>query len=293
VGGGRGRGQARAGARCAGLGASIQPGHLAGASGASREPRAFPPRRSGSTLPEIVHACPPSRSRRAPVGIDTSLVVVAHEHPRRVLGELRRRPPRVVVRPAPWIHEHRPPVTVPQDPPSALVHEPVVMTAQEHRVPQARPPAVRPVPHVMRVAEAEAAAREATTPVPGLEGAAQRGRDRARSPAHVEHRAVGAVRDPDQPRVAGDPAGRFRGAERPYCVGSSSRLVRETFERSEKKRVCRRRGRSGRAEPSRLRAPRRRGPHIRRAPPRLQYPPPGAPPRPRAALPDSAPHGCR
>ena len=108
------------------------------------------------------------------------------------------------------IHEHWPTVTIPEDPPSALVHEAMVMAAQQDRVAQTRVPAVRPVRHVMGVGETRAAPWKAAAAISGLEGTAERGRDRARAPAHIQHRAIRRVGDPDQPGVAAEPTGRFR-----------------------------------------------------------------------------------
>ena len=85
-----------------------------------------------------------------------------------------------------------------------------MVTAEQDRVAQARVPAVRPVRHVMGVGEPRAASWKAAALIPRLERAAERRRNRARAPAHIQHRAVRRVGDPDQAGVAGEPPGRFR-----------------------------------------------------------------------------------
>ena len=63
--------------------------------------------------------------------------------------------------------------------------------------------------HVVGVAPAEGAAREAAASVAGSQGAADRWRNRARLAAHIEHSAVGVVTHVHQRRVARQALRRF------------------------------------------------------------------------------------
>ncbi len=84
-----------------------------------------------------------------------------------------------------------------------------MMTAQEQQVCQRSLASVGPVLDVMRVGEAQAAAREAAAPIADLERPADGRRNGAGLPAYIQHGAVAGAADLDHRRVARQPAGRF------------------------------------------------------------------------------------
>src|SRR5690606_16860202 len=98
--------------------------------------------------------------------------------------------------------------------PALLVHPAGMPPAEEHAVREAGLTPVGPEYDEVRVGEAEPAAREAAAAVAHLERAAERGRDRAGPAPDPEHPAVRVRAHLDEPRVAGEAAGSFRGNAR-------------------------------------------------------------------------------
>src|SRR6266446_8389343 len=70
------------------------------------------------------------------------------------------------------------PVRLPRDLVALLVYCPLMLSTEEEEICQRGGPALRPVPHVMPLADPHMAAREATRPVPVLQRPPQRGRNR-------------------------------------------------------------------------------------------------------------------
>ena len=103
--------------------------------------------------------------------------------------------------PAAAREEHRLTVPVERHPHPALVHEPVMPPAQQHRVGQTRLPAVGPVPDMMRLGEPAPAARVPAAPVPLLQRPAEVRRDGPRLPPHADH-LTPPVQHRDQRRIA-------------------------------------------------------------------------------------------
>ena len=101
--------------------------------------------------------------------------------------------------------------------PAVLVHEAVMVAAQEDGVPEARLAPIRPVDDVVPVGEPEPAGtarrrrvvREPAPPVPHLERAAERAGHGSPAAPHVQDPPVGRARDAHDPAVAGDAPGRF------------------------------------------------------------------------------------
>src|SRR5687768_2524356 len=98
----------------------------------------------------------------------------------------------------------------PFDGPASLVHQSMVVATQQEAIIQARLPAVRPVDHVVRIAEAEPAAGKAAAAVANVERAPQPGTYRARLAHHVEDGPVVCVGYPHDRAVAAEPPRRFR-----------------------------------------------------------------------------------
>ena len=125
------------------------------------------------------------------------------------------------------------------------MHQSVMETAEQDQVLELRLATVGPVRHVVGVREAEPAARESASAVPGLEGAPDCGRNRPCPAADVAHRVVGSFavahrvvgtftvlhfttrsfRNPDHTRVARKPPGRFRGNACPVFQLRTLRLA--------------------------------------------------------------------
>jgi hypothetical protein len=85
----------------------------------------------------------------------------------------------------------------------------MVVMAQQEAIGERRPAAVGPMPHVMRVAEAEPAAREPASEVADLESTPKRRRDGAGPSANIEDLAVRAVPHSNQRRIACEAPRRF------------------------------------------------------------------------------------
>ena len=103
-----------------------------------------------------------------------------------------------------------------------LVHRAVVEAAQADQIGEPRLPAVGPMFDVVGVAMARATTGELTLiSIPTLQGAAQRGWDRARLAPDVEHFAVvavGAMIQHHQPGIAGDATRHLRADVQPPCL---------------------------------------------------------------------------
>src|SRR6266542_5167435 len=84
-------------------------------------------------------------------------------------------------------------------------------TTQHREVRERRRPTVGPVAYVMALAELDSTAGKAATAVAVMQGAAQRGWNRARPRADFYGPPIRVVPHDDAARVAGHAAGRFRG----------------------------------------------------------------------------------
>ncbi len=119
--------------------------------------------------------------------------------------------------PAVGASKDEPPAGSALEPVAALVHEPVVVAAQQHEVLDARRPSVRPVGDVVPVDEAmESAARKAAPSVARRERATNRRRNAA-GPAPYAQRPAAALTHRDDTRIARQPPRRL-GRERVAVV---------------------------------------------------------------------------
>ena len=84
-----------------------------------------------------------------------------------------------------------------------LVHRAVMATTEHREIRQRGRAARRPVTHVMSLPDQHPAAREAAAPVPMLERAPQRWRDRARAGPDLHESPVRVVPHHNPARVAG------------------------------------------------------------------------------------------
>jgi len=95
---------------------------------------------------------------------------------------------------------------------STLVHQPVMMPAEQHKVVETGLAAVGPVSYVVAIDEMPVrAAREAALPVPGLERAPHGRRDDPRLAADRQWFAIVIADDPADRGIAADTFRRFRG----------------------------------------------------------------------------------
>src|SRR5690606_31978573 len=95
---------------------------------------------------------------------------------------------------------------VPPDPKPTLVHQPVMVRAEQQGVVEARLPAVRPMHDVMSVdVTLPMAAGKCAAAIARPERAPQRRRDRAALSSDVERHAALVLRDRDQAAVAAEP----------------------------------------------------------------------------------------
>jgi hypothetical protein len=93
--------------------------------------------------------------------------------------------------------------------PPALMDQAVMEAAEEEAVVEARGPAIGPVADMMAIGEAASAAGEAAPPIPGVQGAAERGRDGSGPTPHVQDPTVRIMHHPDEPRIAAEAPGTF------------------------------------------------------------------------------------
>jgi hypothetical protein len=107
-----------------------------------------------------------------------------------------------------------------------LVHRPMMAATQYRQVRQGRRAALRPVAHVMPLADSDVAAREAAAPVPMLQRPPQRGRNRPRPGPDLHHPPVLVVPHHDPACVARQPPGRFRGNVAPLFQHGLAGLLR-------------------------------------------------------------------
>ena len=91
------------------------------------------------------------------------------------------------------------------------MNSPVVAPAQEQKILEPRRATVGPVPHVMRIAAGDAAARKAASVVPGRQRAPDGWRDGAGPAANIEHRPVAGMAHDHGGGIARDTSRRFSG----------------------------------------------------------------------------------
>jgi hypothetical protein len=163
-------------------------------------------RRQADGPVQLFEAGSPGRSRG---WRDTSIVPRSEERRHHLLGDLRRLPRTIEVHVTARIEEDRPALGPEPDPPTALVHESVMVAAQQQPIVEARLAAVSPVHDVMSLGESSSAAGEAASAVTNLQPAAQWPRDRACLPSQREDGAVGHLSNSDHARIARDAPRRF------------------------------------------------------------------------------------
>ena len=107
-----------------------------------------------------------------------------------------------------------------------LVYRAMVPATEQREVRQRRRPALRPVPHVMSLAQWEPAAREAAAAVPMVQRAPQRWRNRPRPRPDLHNAPVLIVVHHHAARVAREAPQRFRGNVDPIFEHGLAGLIR-------------------------------------------------------------------
>ncbi len=149
-------------------------------------------------------------------------------HPESLLGLLRHwgRQRHLGQRPAIRPPEAQRSVGPARDLVALLVHGPVVPAAEQREIRERCQTAVRPVPEMMPLAEADPAAGEAAPPVPRVERPPQGRRNRPGPGPDLQQASVVVVAHHHPTRVTRQALGRFRGNARAVLEHGLPRLIR-------------------------------------------------------------------